>query len=132
MYKKRAALTFVVLAFIVSACVANKPPSTYTPQITRAYYADQIDQQLIALSQSAINLNMAGKLSNTDTIRVRNGVLSIDTALDSYVSGTETLLAIQAGMNAWTSTLSSTGSSILAASISLVTVAITTAIAAGA
>jgi len=90
-WRKMAGAGAILVLLLTSgasvACV--HPPPTYSTQGTRAFNADQLIQQLTALSQTAVNLNAqqgALHLGDADVRFVRDFALSAGAALNDYGS----------------------------------------------
>lgn len=101
-------LTFVAIALAYTlACSGNRPPAG-TPE-RPAFDAHQLLQDIIALSQTAINLNAQQPplhLSDADTAAVRDFALSASPALQAYGQGASTLTVVVQGFQTLVSKLS--------------------------
>lgn len=94
----RAACLMLLLS--TSACAPHNP--NLTPAQEHMSQADQITKDLIAVSQTAINLNAAGKLSDAGTLTVRDAVLVIEAAVNGYGTGAATAQSVAAAYDtAW-------------------------------
>jgi len=89
----------LLIAALSGYCAANPPPNLYTQQQTRIYQTENVEQTVIALSQSAIALNATTgptKLSDASTRLVRDFALAFDTWRGQYASGAATFVQIRA------------------------------------
>lgn len=87
-------------AAVLPACALHKQPpaGTYSAAGTKAFNADNLLRDLIAVSQTAINMNaQTGKthLSDADTALVRDFALSAGAALNAYGTGGSTLVQVR-------------------------------------
>jgi hypothetical protein len=80
---------------------------------TRIYNTEQAEQAVIALSQTAINLNTgtSKKLSDADTRIVRDFALAFDGWRMSYAAGNSTVAQITTAFTVLNSTLSTDATS---------------------
>lgn len=89
-------------AVFTSACASAPPAGTYSPVVTKAYNADQLVKDLIALGQTARNLNaVSGQehLTDRDTAYIRDGSLIAGAGLYAYGQGATTLLTAKAALD---------------------------------
>lgn len=90
---KRLILVVALVGFGVS-CAPTPPPNLYNATQTKAYNTENAEQAVIALSQTAINLNGASKLSDSDTKLIRDFALAFDTWRVDYANGVGTVKTV--------------------------------------
>jgi hypothetical protein len=88
------------VGFTAAGCAAHAhpPAGTYSPAGDKAFDADNLLKDLVAISQVAVNLNaQTGKLHLTDrdTALVRDFALSAGAALKDYGTGQSTLVQVR-------------------------------------
>ncbi len=108
-----------------AGCASAPPVGLYTVDQTKIYNTENAEQTVIALSQTAINLNGQGHLSDADTRLVRDFALTFDTWRVSYASGSSIVAQAQSSFTVLTNSLSTDATSnTLKASLALVLAAI--------
>ena len=116
----------IALLLTVPACASAPPANLYTVQQTRIYNTENAEQGVIAISQTAINLNASGTLSVADTKLVRDFSLAFDTWRTNYANGNSLVTDITSAFTALNSHLSTDATSnTLKAALAVIQAALT-------